>query len=227
MDHDTCPICESADLPKRATGPRATYCSLKCRREAARLRGFELRRDSRATRPDVIRTCSTCAETFLAPTKRGRPPKYCSKACVPNVRDSKTRICGLEGCEKPLRAKGLCGYHYNRANYSWRERSGNPETRRKRLRAKTQQRRAAASDPRAERICRDDVGERDNWLCGLCGESVDNETRWPEAMSPSLDHILPLSRGGLHQMSNVQIAHLACNMAKGNRVQQVTPSKAG
>jgi 5-methylcytosine-specific restriction endonuclease McrA len=36
-------------------------------------------------------------------------------------------------------------------------------------------------------------------------------------MGPSLDHIEPLSLGGKHVPENVQITHLACNMAKGNR----------
>jgi 5-methylcytosine-specific restriction endonuclease McrA len=37
-------------------------------------------------------------------------------------------------------------------------------------------------------------------------------------MSPTIDHILPLARGGTHEPSNVQAAHFGCNAAKGARV---------
>ena len=62
------------------------------------------------------------------------------------------------------------------------------------------------------------VFERDKWLCGLCGTSVDQELLWPDPMSKSLDHIRPLSLRGDHSYENVQLAHLRCNISKGNRV---------
>lgn len=34
---------------------------------------------------------------------------------------------------------------------------------------------------------------------------------------PSIDHITPLSRGGEHDLANVQLAHYRCNLAKHNR----------
>lgn len=74
------------------------------------------------------------------------------------------------------------------------------------------------TDPEAETIHRDDVGKRDGWVCGLCRGLVDNGLPWPDPMSASLDHILPISKGGKHRMENVQISHLSCNLAKGNRV---------
>lgn len=37
-------------------------------------------------------------------------------------------------------------------------------------------------------------------------------------MSPSIDHVIPLSRGGAHAMGNVQSAHLRCNSSKGDKL---------
>jgi 5-methylcytosine-specific restriction endonuclease McrA len=33
-------------------------------------------------------------------------------------------------------------------------------------------------------------------------------------MGPTLDHIVPVSRGGAHTAANVQLAHSACNRRK-------------
>jgi 5-methylcytosine-specific restriction endonuclease McrA len=62
------------------------------------------------------------------------------------------------------------------------------------------------------------VFERDGWTCGLCSEPVDPALSWPDPQSASLDHVLPLSRGGSHTMANVQLAHLGCNVEKGAAV---------
>lgn len=54
-------------------------------------------------------------------------------------------------------------------------------------------------------------------LCGLCGTPIDRKLQWPDRMSPSVDHIQPLSKGGTHTQANVQWTHLVCNMRKGDR----------
>jgi 5-methylcytosine-specific restriction endonuclease McrA len=63
-----------------------------------------------------------------------------------------------------------------------------------------------------------EVFEANKWVCQLCGDPVDPNIAWPDPMMPSLDHILPLSKGGTHDRSNVQLTHLGCNMIKGARV---------
>lgn len=52
------------------------------------------------------------------------------------------------------------------------------------------------------------IYERDNWRCGICGKKV---TKRSEA---SLDHIIPLSKGGGHTAVNLQLAHRLCNSIK-------------
>ncbi|MER5843700.1 HNH endonuclease [Streptomyces prasinus] len=59
-----------------------------------------------------------------------------------------------------------------------------------------------------------DVHTRDGWTCQLCCEPIDQAIAWPHPKSPSVDHIIPLSRGGAHALSNVQSAHLGCNSSK-------------
>ena len=44
---------------------------------------------------------------------------------------------------------------------------------------------------------------------------------WPDRRSPSVDHVVPLSRGGDDTLANVKLSHLTCNLSKGNRVEEV------
>ena len=64
-----------------------------------------------------------------------------------------------------------------------------------------------------------EIFERDEWICGICEERVDNALVFPHPMSKSLDHIEPISRGGDHSRANTQLAHLGCNIRKGARVE--------
>lgn len=55
---------------------------------------------------------------------------------------------------------------------------------------------------------------RDGARCGICRRTV-RATHGP--WRPSMDHVIPLSRGGRHELANVQLAHYRCNLIKGNR----------
>lgn len=126
----------------------------------------------------------------------------------------------------------------------WRERQGvrerlrandrrwqvaHPETVRAKLRRKyarnpdlandwARLRRALKRNAAAELLATREIYERDGWICQLCYEPVDSAVAYPDAMSASLDHRIPLSRGGAHAPHNVQLAHLICNGRKGSRL---------
>ena len=77
--------------------------------------------------------------------------------------------------------------------------------------------RAAAYGVPYEPINRLAVFERDVWLCQLCQQPIDPDLQWPHPGSASLDHIVPIARGGEHTYRNVWSAHLGCNCSKGSR----------
>lgn len=60
-----------------------------------------------------------------------------------------------------------------------------------------------------------EVFDRDGWICQICGGEIDPAARRPDQLCVSLDHIIPLSRGGEHSRANTQAAHLICNVKKG------------
>ncbi len=61
-----------------------------------------------------------------------------------------------------------------------------------------------------------DIFERDNWICGICNQKINKRLKWPGPKSKSIDHIVPLSKGGADTPTNVQAAHLRCNQSKHN-----------
>lgn len=69
------------------------------------------------------------------------------------------------------------------------------------------------------------LAKRDHDKCQLCGLPVDwnDKHKTDKAvicgdMYPSVDHIIPISSGGLHAWNNVQLAHRICNTRKSNKV---------
>jgi len=69
-----------------------------------------------------------------------------------------------------------------------------------------------------ENVDRIAVFARDGWVCQRCGITCSAETQWPDPTFPSLDHIIPLSKGGEHSYANTQLLCLQCNLRKGNKV---------
>lgn len=57
--------------------------------------------------------------------------------------------------------------------------------------------------------------ERDGDACWLCHEPVDTAAKAPSALSPTVDHVLPLARGGSDADDNLRLAHFVCNMRRG------------
>lgn len=71
-------------------------------------------------------------------------------------------------------------------------------------------------------ITRIKVVERDNYICQICGKTCNPEdNRWgsfgPDY--PTLDHIIPLSKGGSHTWDNVQCACGMCNSTKSDSLE--------
>jgi 5-methylcytosine-specific restriction endonuclease McrA len=52
--------------------------------------------------------------------------------------------------------------------------------------------------------------------CALCGKKVNTKVHSNHNDYPSIDHIIPVSKGGTHTWGNVQLAHRGCNSTKNN-----------
>lgn len=56
-------------------------------------------------------------------------------------------------------------------------------------------------------------------ICGICGQPVDKALKYPHPLSPCIDHIIPIDRGGHpSDIDNLQLAHWKCNREKANKL---------
>jgi 5-methylcytosine-specific restriction endonuclease McrA len=56
-------------------------------------------------------------------------------------------------------------------------------------------------------------------ICGICGKPVDLSLKYPHPLSPTIDHIIPISKGGHpSDIANLQLAHRCCNRQKSDKL---------
>lgn len=150
---------------------------------------------------------------------------------MPNTHN--IRLCTAEGCKSRHHARGFCQRHYCKtpekkaSNRAYRKR--NPiklqEWKRKqdkRYRERYPEKIKALSQRRRGRrvTSRGNFGWIDvrlvsNYytkICGICGLKINSQYE--------LDHIIPLSRNGDHQLDNLQLTHPICNRTKHNKLQK-------
>ncbi len=132
--------------------------------------------------------CQICSGTF--PTKNTR--STCSTACA-----------------RELTRRKNARYHQNAMATNAAYRDG--------LRRSTLRRRARMAEAFVEDFSPIEIHERDNWICGICRNVIDPTVAWPGRWSATIDHIVPIARGGRHERTNVQSAHLTCNCSKRDR----------
>ncbi len=56
-----------------------------------------------------------------------------------------------------------------------------------------------------------EIFRKDRGMCYLC-------KKWVQPRKASMDHEVPLSKGGVHLYANVRLTHLKCNLRKGSRM---------
>lgn len=75
-------------------------------------------------------------------------------------------------------------------------------------REQTHLRRARLRGRTRERVTEQALLRRDGAQCGICGKPMQPRER-------SIDHLLPVARGGAHTFANTRLVHLSCNVRRG------------
>jgi hypothetical protein len=232
-----CQGCEQ-EFPKTKPGLPPKRCA-ECRKRASADWAATKRAEARQARPELMFTCQLCQGQSPMP-RRGKAPRFCPP-CRPlnaqrwhaewhrrNVSPERGGIACLD-CARPLleeeqpsvgRLRSLCPpcakVRQRKASNEWHK--ANPESRQRVHREGRRRRRLARKHVLAERFTDREIFERDGWVCGLCGGLVDGALKYPDQMRASLDHVLPLARGGHHTRRNTRCAHALCNSRKTNRL---------
>lgn len=202
-----CQQCGAGFRPKR--NDRTSYCSRQC--------SFEAKRERAAKRE-----CPVCSTAFMV--RPGKKKKFCSATCRTSGRMSmlprvKVRHCACGSViEKNKHRCYACKTERDRQ----RQRNKRTPESRRRHRAKygkSWRKKARHYGVPYEPINITAVFERDRWHCQLCGCKTPQSKRglYADDAAPTLDHIVPISKGGPHLYANVQCACRKCNTMKGNK----------
>lgn len=212
---------------------RSVWCSGQCERFVRKhphdfLRLFRWCRQCEVEidhLPPHVRYCGSTCRSRAGAVSQGRV----------RAQPLPPRICALDGCGVeflPSRRDQRCcsekhgKLHYNRESRADGRQLPEPWTdaRRDRYHRRRALKKAAST---GEPVLFAEIAERDNWQCSLCLKPVGPAVAWPDSLSPSLDHRIPLTRHGAHDPSNVFLAHLGCNSSKGNRLSTTNPLLTG
>lgn len=165
---------------------------------------------------DPIPTCPGCGATL--PLRRS---KWCSNRCKiqsPERKDQRQAYLAdnAEAIKAKDRVRRAKNFERDRAaQRAWCK--AHPERVREKSNQGIHRRRARLKGRISEPVTIAYLYERDNGRCGLCGGKVSLKRRWPDLLSPSKDHILPIAKGGDDSRANKQLAHLGCNLKKNTK----------
>lgn len=215
------------------------YCGeLECNRIRNRIRDRDRERD-RKPYGKKRGKCSSCGSAVWL-GKGSRPDPVC-RACRSAANGLMPKPRGTGGSRGPWVCE-QCGTEFQRyvsknrpdprfctvRCWADKQRTGRNKTDARRRRAVVASTWDGVTDQQ--------VFERDGWQCMIPGCTQvwipRNPARpWPDPLSPSIDHIVPLSLGGTDTAPNKRAAHLLCNTRRGatmhpEDIQIVTPELA-
>jgi 5-methylcytosine-specific restriction endonuclease McrA len=65
------------------------------------------------------------------------------------------------------------------------------------------------------------LAERGNFVCHICSGLVDMSVSRVSRFGATVDHVVPISKGGLDSLENVRLAHWICNIRKSDSLEFV------
>lgn len=227
MVHATCSEC-SCDFGYRTRGVRG-YVQRKCQ-----LCKVIRPKKSSSCVKKVKGVCGHCLSEFWG--RNGQ--KWCSKKCITVKRHAEERVLGgtkrkCLQCGIQTRGGQICSDECRIARWSRKCNDCDAEYVQKkntsgkcgRCRKKDRER-ASSVRLRVRRgkvrvavnkLSVREVFDKDGGRCQVCKKAINWDLSWPHKMSMSVDHIVPLSKGGSDEAENVQAAHLGCNSRKSDK----------
>jgi hypothetical protein len=204
-----CRHCGETFQPTKSA--ETTYCSRQCY--------FDLKRSSVTPRPQSQGKCCPICLTWFLPSRPDR--MTCSEQCKRDRQKRHYKRVGIKRthcliCATTLPAQ-KCGTFRKYCSQRCRNKATLKRNRALyRAQRKANKKLHTTARKRGEKFLPEEVFERDNWTCLLCGKKVDRKAKVPQPLAPTLDHIIPITNGGPHTRDNVQCAHFVCNIKASN-----------
>lgn len=212
-----CKHCGKTFVPKKSD--RNQFCGTRCRNVSRADLSKPTRR--RPFCKVYFLKCGGCGKMFATGTKEQKACRaICLVAMKYNARTFKAKSCPVCSHEHSTRWSRLCSEKCkDRAH-----RINMKKSKRKRRALGLDDhgkayKRAKRCGVAYEVIRRRRVYERDGWMCLLCRKPIKQGVIVPHPLSATLDHIIPMSKGGPHTYANVQTAHFRCNWMKRDNAQ--------
>lgn len=201
---------------------KATYCSMRCESRGERIKckgcGAEFRKYEQQSRSIRTYCSSGCFEAALAKRRAvTQQTEEAAKRKRSEARTARLNEAAKRQMSRRSRKCQVCGceFQMNRihpmvcSDWCWRESKRIAKRNIKRTR------RARKLGLLKERYQDRDIFVRDRWRCWICKKVVDRTAKAPDPASPSVDHVIPLSKGGVDAPWNVHCACFSCNRSKG------------
>ncbi len=214
-------FCEYCGQPRHSDHPnRNRFCSMECSTKYRVLQYLpvKLQREKekqelkRQREIEMTRSCDFCGETFVAVNIANR---FCSYECCYNGALKANHDKNLEQFVPEQRTCLQCGVVFTTTFEKQRclycsDRCANRHHDIEYEKKRSQQMKEAFVEPVGLKT----TYKSCNGVCGICGLPVPKVNDPASDWGPTIDHIVPLSKGGKHKKTNCQLAHRLCNSLK-------------
>lgn len=194
----------------------------------------------------ISRVCAGCQRTYrIYPSQNRRGRKYCTRKCMLSLKPRNCEACGIPFMASKKSPKRICSSKCPALSIEYDCVVCDRTVVRPRafgygmycsyfcrlvdVGEAAEVIRGGISKPinekksrrRGDAIDKYDVFEFYDWICVVCDREIDKSLRWPDPASATLEHVIPLSRGGTHTWDNVAPSHLLCNDIKQDDLNEV------
>jgi hypothetical protein len=206
-----CAVCKKPFIPK--AGRNAGKC---CSRECGFVYYRQWHEETRANHPHSkvsVITCEVCGKVFVGHGS-SISASVCSDDCRMEQARRKTRL-RKHGREGYSHGVVVCACGRVEVFAKW-FRGSEKCVRCKKRDAKRHRKHIKRTKNGGEQFTLRDVFDRDHGRCQLCRRKVTMPTgKWSKRMA-TIDHIVPVTKGGNHTLVNVQLCCAMCNSEKND-----------
>ena len=214
-----CQNCGKSLQGLSSTGRARRNCSDTCRNKAAN-------RVKQKPVSQIEQTCGICQASFIARLNVRFCSAQCRQANATNLQRFRRHLIYKEKHPNGI-VTVTCGwckepraYPFGTSTVTAYHPKCTIEAQRARYRIKTVKRQNLVAKP--SRLAADEVVRTYGSNCSVCQEPIDLELKRTSRMGLTVDHWIPLSKGGSDDLSNLRPAHWICNLKKSNSIPKET-----